>query len=488
MINWLRILFKDSLVYGMGFGISRFLQIIILPIIAHALSLSDYGYYSNYVIFYTIAGGVFVLGLDSSVARFMFDSEEKKYHRKIFSIAFFCLLFVSLLCVSVASFFPAVLLKVINVPPVHRAALPYVLFTIPVLASNNFFLSWFKWKRQKYYFLINTIGTVFFLLIPLLAIKKINLVLIFQIIFFSQSAVAFISIILSSSYLRLLFDKPLFIAMLRYGFPWMLVFFLGLSRSYLDRFFLTRYLDDNSYGIYNFSARLSTLLSLVMTAFDMSFGPLAFNIWNKEGAPEFFARLQSIYTFVISAFACLIVIFSPVLVNILGGEKFHGAEQVLPYLFFSAIPLSLINFSSLGIMYAKKSFLSTITLIIGFSAVLLLNAILTPRYLQFGAVNASLIGHIFILITGYIFSNRFYKIRFHFVKDGLLFLFFLIMSIVFVQFHFRSNMYQDIVLKILILMAIAVFVLLAFFQSEYKRSVSFLKKIRYAGIRRNARI
>ena len=80
MTGWLKNLFKDSLVYGIGFGVSRFLQIIVLPIIAHALSAAEYGYYSNYVIFYSMAGGVFVLGLDSSVSRFMFDSEEKKYH------------------------------------------------------------------------------------------------------------------------------------------------------------------------------------------------------------------------------------------------------------------------------------------------------------------------------------------------------------------------------------------------------------------------
>lgn len=488
MIVWIKTLFKDSLVYGIGFGVSRFLQIIVLPIIAHALSLSEYGYYSNYVIFYTIGGGLFVLGLDNSVARFLYDSEEKRYHQKIFSMAFFCLLLVSVGCAAAFSFFPSALLKVISVPVAHQAALPYVLFTIPALALNNYFLSWFKWKRERFFFLINAIGTVLFLLIPLLMVKKVLFLYIFQTIFFSQLTVALISAVLASGYIRPVFDARLFKAMLKYGFPWMLVFFIGLSRSYLDRFFLTRYLNEDLYGVYNFSVRLSTFLALLSTAFDMSFGPLAFSIWNKEGASYFFARLQSAYVLLIGLVACLIVILSPFLVNCLGGVKYAGAEKVLPFLLFSSIPLSLINFSSLGIVYAKKSFLSTITLIIGFSAVLLLNLILTPVYLQYGAVSASLIGHLLILASGYYFSARYYQIKFHYVKDGLIFLTLLFLSILFVQVRLSENLYGDVAFKIALLIAIALITTFIFFQSELKKVSVFLKKMSYARIRSNARL
>ncbi len=488
MNGWIKNLFKDSLVYGIGFGVSRFLQIIVLPIIAHSLSLSEFGYYSNYVIFYTIAGGVLVLGLDSSVARFMFDSQEKKYHAKVFSIAFFCLLLVSVLFVSILSFFPSVLLQIISVPASSAQVMPFVLFTIPALALNNFLLTWFKWRRQKFFFLANTIGTVIFLLIPLLVKAPISFLFIFQVIFFSQMVVAIMSVVFAAGYIRIVFDRPLFFAMLKYGFPWMLIFFLGLSRSYLDRFFLTRYLDDNLYGVYNFSVRLATLLSLVMTAFDMSFGPLAFSIWNKDGAARFFAKLQSAYAFFISTVACSIVIISPLLVDFLGGQKYFGAERILPYLLFSAIPLSLINFSSLGILHAKKSMLSTVTLVIGFVAVLLLNALLTPRFLQFGAVNASLLGHLLIVGFGYYFSQRFYKINFQYLKDGALFLFLFLLSIMMVEFQWMHNKYEDMALKLLSLALISFGLMVVFFQAEYKYSLSFLKNISYAGFRGNARV
>lgn len=486
MTGWLKNLFKDSIVYGIGFGISRFLQIIVLPIIAHALSAAEYGYYSNYVIFYSMAGGVFVLGLDSSVSRFMFDSDEKKYQQKLFSISFFCLLLVSFLFTGICSLYPSSLLRVINVPESYKEALPYALLIIPCMVMNNFFLTWFKWKRQKFNFLTNTIGTVFFLLVPLLVGGKIRFIYIFQTIFLGQLVVVIISAILARNYIRFVFDGPLLRSLLKYGFPWMLVYFLGLSRTYLDRFFLVHYLNDDSYGVYNFSIRLAGLLALITTSFDMAFGPLAFSIWEKKEAPKFFARLQSIYAFLISAMACMIAIISPWLVSLLGGETYHGAENILPFLLFSSIPLSMINFSSLGISYAKKSFLSTFTLAIGLSVVLLLNAVLTPRYVQVGAVTASLIGHVFIVISGYYFSQRFFKVNFQFVKDGLLFLFFLGLSLVFVQFNFSENLYQDIALKVLALATIVLFILMVFFQTEYKMSILFLRSVFQTRLSRNS--
>ena len=485
MIGWLKTLFKDSMVYGIGFGISRFLQVLILPLIAKSLSLSEYGYYSNYVIFYTIAGAVFLLGMDNSVARFLFDSEQKQYHRKVFSTAFFCVLIVSVAAATVFSFFPGALLDAINVPSAYSAALPYALFIFPLLVLNNFFLSWFKWKRQKFFFLVNSIGVVIFLLLPLLVAQhshRISFLVIFRIIFFSQLAVAGISTVLCSQYIRPVFDRSLFFSMLKYGFPWMLVFLLGLSRSYLDRIFLTRYLNNDTYGVYNFSARLATLLSVIITAFEMSFGPLAYSIWNKKGASLFFARLQSAYTLLLSIAACIITIISPVLILLLGGAKYSGAEMVLPFILFSAIPLTLVNFSSLGTAYAKKSFLSTIALLVGFTAVLLLNVILTPIYLQYGAVNASLIGHLLIAASGYYFSRKYYKIAFNFTKDAIIFILFLFLSVVAVRFHMSTNIYQDIGIKLFLLLVAGSFIFAFFFRLEYKKVLSVVKNVSYVGV------
>lgn len=475
MSAWIKSLGKDSLVYGIGYGVSRFLQIIILPIIAQALTLSEFGYYSNYVIFYNFAGGVLIFGLDSAVTRFFFDSEDKRYHRAIFSSAFFFILLLGLLSAIICYGFSDFVLEILNIPQRHASSAIYVMLCIPAVALNGFLLSWFKWRRQKIYFLINSGGTVVLLLLPLLFISQVTFLYIFQVLFFSQVLVALVSIFLASGYIRPVFNAKVMLSLLKYGFPWMLVFLFGASRTYLDRAFLTGYLDDDTYGLYNFSIRISTLLSLVITAFDMSFGPLAFSIWNKEGAQAFFARLQSIYVLFICSLACAITIVSPLIIHILGGAKYEGADKILPILLFAAIPLSLINFSNLGTAYAKKSFLSTASLFIGFAAVLLFNLLLTRYYLQYGATTASLLGHLMIIVSGYWFSKKYYNIQFKYLKDVLVFVFFLALSIASLYIPI-NGLYLKMIVLLCLLSAIVFILLLCFYKEQYHKALEMFKR------------
>jgi len=477
MGGWIKSLWKDSLVYGIGYGVTRFLQIVILPIIAHALTLGEFGYYSNYVIFYTTAGGLFILGLDSAVARYFYESEDDKNHQQLFSSAFFFILLLAVISSIGFSFFSADIIHALGIPSLYSEPMPYVLMAIPAASLNGFFLSWFKWKRQKVYFLINSGACVVLLLVPLLAVNHVTFSYIFKVIFWSQLAAALMSVVFAGNYIRFYFRRSLMVSLLVYGFPWLLVFAFGISRTYLDRAFLTRYLSDDIYGLYNFSVRIATLLSLIITAFDMSFGPLAFSIWNKTGAPVFFARLQSVYIFLVSAIACAIAIASPLLIHLLGGLKYAGSEKIIPLLLFSAIPLSLINFSNLGTVYAKKSFLSTFCLFIGFAVVLLLNIMLTQRYLQYGATSASLVGHLCIIFTGYYLSNKYYKIPFAYAKDCFVFFFFFLFSILSVNLSITSGLYLNLFIKLIILGAVffsfAVFV----FPSESKKVFARAKAI-----------
>ena len=475
MSGWIKSLGKDTLVYGIGYGATRFLQIIILPIITHALTLSEFGYYSNYVIFYSFAGGLLICGLDSAVARFFFDSDDKKYHQRLFSTAFFFILAVSLISAIVFFIFSSSLLKVLAIPPGYTSSLKYVILCTPVIAMNGFLLSWFKWKREKMKFLFNSGSTIVFLLIPLLFAKQVTFDFIFAVIFWSQLVIFVLSSLLANGYIRFNFSKSSLRSLLAYGFPWMLVFLFGASRTYLDRAFLTQYLSSDLYGVYNFSVRVASLLSLVITAFDMSFGPLAFSIWNKETAPAFFARLQSLYTFLICAFACSICVFAPVIIQILGGEKYAGAENILPILLFAAIPLSLINFSNLGINHAKKSIFSTVTLFLGLVVVLILNFVLTRHYLQFGATTASLIGHIVIIISGYYFSSRYYKIPFAYAKDSMIFLLFLVLSLLSVNFTFTPYLYYEMLIESVILAIVIILLVIFVYNNEYKRGLSAIR-------------
>jgi O-antigen/teichoic acid export membrane protein len=168
-------------------------------------------------------------------------------------------------------------------------------------------------------------------------------------------------------------------------------------------------------------------------------------------------------------------VFSPLIIEILGGYKYVGAEKILPLLLFAGIPLSLINFSNLGAAYAKKSIISTITLFIGLVIVLALNFIITPLYLQYGAAAASLTGHVAIIVAGYLLSRKYYPIRFNFVKDAFVFFAFLFFSILSVNTSITGYFFYEMLLKAIILAFIVIFFTLLQFKQEYRKVLDRLR-------------
>jgi O-antigen/teichoic acid export membrane protein len=113
--------------------------------------------------------------------------------------------------------------------------------------------------------------------------------------------------------------------------------------------------------------------------------------------------------------------------------------------------------------------------------VLLLNFILTPIFLQYGATSASLLGHLFILVTGYYFSKRYYKITFSFAKDVFIFFFFFAISFIAIHFPLVDNSILNILLQTGILFLLAWVILILIFPPEYRSLIKLIKGINLQG-------
>src|SRR5207245_29552 len=114
-----------------------------------------------------------------------------------------------------------------------------------------------------------------------------------------------------------------------------------------------------------------------------------------------------------------------------------------------------------------------ITLLIGFSVVLLGNFLLTPQFHEYGAVVASLIGHVMIITSGYLLSQKYFSIPFNYQKDGLLFLGFLGLSIGMINFNFSPKMSIDLLVKTISLFVLVGVLISIFFRDEYSKTIGY---------------
>jgi O-antigen/teichoic acid export membrane protein len=160
------------------------------------------------------------------------------------------------------------------------------------------------------------------------------------------------------------------------------------------------------------------------------------------------------------------------LVVLFGGRNYEGAEKMIPILTLANIIYGLYSFASIGISYSKKSYLSLVALAISVTLIFSLNILLVKYFFQYAVAVALIAGNLLLVILGYYFSKKYYKIPFQFAANFWFILLVACIIVLLPHLEFVSNIYLDAALKIAGGMLV-IFVLSRFI--FYKGELRFLK-------------
>jgi len=100
---------KDTLVYGIGRGIKKFIGIFLLPFYTRALSIDEYGILDTLATMTMLGAAFLSVGLDSAVGFYFFKAGEKERGRVAFT------LFVIRLLTFIPSLIPVLLSKQLSI-------------------------------------------------------------------------------------------------------------------------------------------------------------------------------------------------------------------------------------------------------------------------------------------------------------------------------------------------------------------------------------
>jgi len=187
----------------------------------------------------------------------------------------------------------------------------------------------------------------------------------------------------------------------------------------IDRWILIRHTDLAEIGVYAVSIKIASLMGLLVGAFQIAFGPYAFSIWDKENASDTFGRLLKLY-FVALTFLCVVITgFGDVVIRLVASNKYSASIVPLPPLLCAYIFQGSIEFTLLGILWAKKSvgnfFVSFVSVVVLFLA----NFLLVPHLTILGAGVSLLLAKVAMTVVAYLLSSRYYRLE---VKLGELLL------------------------------------------------------------------
>ncbi|TPW55869.1 oligosaccharide flippase family protein [Morganella morganii] len=381
---------KQSSIYLFSNILNALIPFILLPFFSQYLDTEAYGKIAIFQLIITGLGAIIGLNTVGAASRYYF--EKSSFRQKIlYNNSGFSILIYSTIFILITSLiFSHSLTYFFNIPT-HWIILAIVnsfgLFII------QFRLTYFQIKNNALKYSIYQVGnSIVNFILTIILISKFNLgedgrVYSILISTFLFSALSLISLF-RENLISFLYKKHKYIKNnLSFGLPLLPHVFGVFLLSSIDRFYISKYFDLSTAGIYMMAFQVSMGLLLVFDAMNKAFTPFLFRTLSSITEKDKNKIVKISYFLFIF---CIVIGFisylvSPILLVFFIGEKYVKSSQIVNLLCigqtFQGLYLVITNY----IFYAKKTlYLSFVTIFSGFFNMILL-VMLVPEYGLIGA-------------------------------------------------------------------------------------------------------
>lgn len=330
-------LLKNVVIYGFSNGVTAFAPLLLLPILTRALSPSDFGYYTMFLMVYAIATIFMGLNQHGAVSVNYVKMDERSFPDFVGSALVLPMaLFVVLVVLLKTSLMDGVLATTHQNKTMTFLALLSAFFNVFLLSS----LTTFQASNNAVKFMLvkgvqsfmDIFGTI--LLVLVFAMGLYGRILSFSSAILAASIIG-ILLIRRLGFLNLKFDKRYVWRALVFGVPLVPHALSGVSLMYVDRFVLAKVLDLNAVGLYMAALQVAMSLLLIIEPVNKAFAPWLFKkltcITPEE--KKQIVNMSYVYFFVLVVLALVGAALAFMLFGFLVGKDYQTAKPLLPALF-----------------------------------------------------------------------------------------------------------------------------------------------------------
>jgi O-antigen/teichoic acid export membrane protein len=410
------LLLGDSVIYGAGRALQKFLTALMLPLFTAFMSRSDYGIIGMVVTITTMLDVFVTLGFDVAFTRFYFDKKDPANRAKVVTHVFYVdFVYPGVLLGVLLVFMPQIAQLVMGGP---GYALYFDIGVVTLFFTNLSDLPFtlMRLEHRPWTFTSFTIARVFIqvpLALVLLAVFHLGptgylLANLITVVILNIAAIPFYV-----PRLIRVWDWPLMRSMLDFAIP---ALFTAMSFYLLklsDRFFLLHYQGKAEVGLYTVANSLSQPLYIVGMAFRMAWPQWHYAYLHDEVAHKrMIARSATYFMAFNGLFLAMIGLYLPLVVHLLLNHKFWSVGPTTFVLTLSVALYNLYFIFWVGANVAKKNrMIPFITLVAG-AVNVGLNALLVPKYGMWAAAWTTTLGFGILAVSVYFVSNRWYPIRY----------------------------------------------------------------------------
>ncbi|MET3697021.1 O-antigen/teichoic acid export membrane protein [Bacillus oleivorans] len=395
--NRAKLFIENFLLYGGINALNKVVPLLMLPIITRLLTdTAEYGRFDMFITIISFGSSFAILGMYDALYREYFEKESKEYKEQVTSTALTIVLIASVIVFFILLIFNKQFSQFFlgdtkSSPIVIMAAIG-----IFITANQSIFAAPTRMHNKRKIYLIS--GLSYSVIYYVLAIGLIFwgygykgllygniLATFFLLVFF---------IIINKKYFDIRkYNSAVAKNLFKIGLPLLPTFLAYWVYRSMDKIMITNLLDLGQVGIYSIGARVASVSQFIYTAFAGGWQYFAFSTMKDKDQVELTSKVFE-YLGIISFLAFLIAtLFDDIIFEILFSGPYEKGVSVFPYLFLSPLLLMLFQTAGNQFLVIKKSYIITISLILGVAVNLLLNYILIQQYGIKGSALATLVGY-----------------------------------------------------------------------------------------------
>lgn len=445
MFSKLKLLFKDTVIYGTSTILARSLNYLLVPLYANKLSTFDNGVQTIIYANIALANVVFSYGLETSYLKVASDSPEKESDEsRLFSTAFLTLLVTSTIFSLSIVFFAPFIAGLIELSDesaqfIRYAALILWLDTLLVIPFAELRLS----RRAVHFAVARVAGVIAVVISSIILIVPLHAGL--HGVFIGQaigSLASFFLVIPVFRKFRLFFSARRLGSLLRIGLPYVPTGIAGLLIHLIDRNILIRiqpseitriygqgYQASDIVGIYGRIAAFGVILQLFIQVFRFAWQPFFLQHSKDPDAPRLFRHVMNISSLFVMFLALAATYFVPDLVRFHYAGKFYLLPprywiglSFLPWIFLSYVFDMVSTNLSAGILITGNTRCLPVVTFAGAAVTAVSCWLLIPVGGMDGAAMAIVAGTLVMCLLMAWYSLKYYPLKYDWMKLSLLLL------------------------------------------------------------------
>lgn len=431
MTSSIRSLTKQTLIYGVGTILARFVTFLLLPLYTNILPTADYGLAALVFAFIGFLIIIFNYGLDSAVMRFYGENTDRERKTRMLSTAIWVTLASSLVLGAIIYSLDNYLGRVLLSDPAHARLIRLSAGILFFDAICHVPFALLRLENKPIQFIgiriINVI-VVFILNFYLVGGLKRGVDGIFESNLITSALTALILYVLIINKVRLKFSGAIAKDLALFGLPFIPAGLASVCMEMFNRYIIEHLIGLEAVGIFSAGFKLGIFMLLLTTAFYYAWQPFFMKAGPQESSRPLFARIFTYFVLVELTFWLVLTALMPEIVRFhigkiyLIGKEYQSCEPMVPIILLGYVFFGINQVFLPGIYFEKKTrYLAYLTFLAA-AVNVGVNFILVPSLGIVGSAYSSLIGYITLAVGGYFVSQRLFRVPYEIKRVGSLFL------------------------------------------------------------------